>query len=193
MGELILQPTSLAQWYELVNEAEIQFGNRLTTDLENYLVIMLERFSNKPDIVSSILGLDFLQSLDTLGRMRLEKLRDVGDKCLIFSGFFPGRADKRRVTLSYFVELGRQAYSYLASLQKQNLTVQQLYAELRDYFVYLMDVLFSVRELSGEESPLSLMQAEDLWRKTGSRYAFTILKRHNKHALVPGTDLFRVH
>lgn len=193
MGELILHPTSLAQWYELVNEAELQFGNRLNTDLENYLVLMLQRFSNKPELASSVLGLDFLESLDTWGTTRLEKLRDVGDKCLIFSGFFPGRADRRRVTLSYFVELGRKAYNHLSSLEKPNLTVQ-LYAALRDYFVYLMDVLFSVRELSGEESPLSLMQAEDLWRKTGSRYALSILKRHNDQAvLTRQRDVLKVH
>lgn len=193
MAELVLHPTSLAQWYELVNEAEGFIGNRLQIDLENYLVLMLQRFSNKPDMVSSVLALDFLQSLEKLGSERLELLRDVADKCLIFSGLFPGRAEKRRVSVSYFVDVGRQAYSYLSSLQRESL-MMQLYAELRDYFVYIMDILFSMRELSGEKSDLTLLQAEDLWRKTGSRYALTILKRHNENVVITrDTSHVRVH
>ena len=180
MNSLILQSTSLAQWYTLVTEAEDLFGKHLETDLESYLVYLLERFTNKPEITASILALDYLDSLETFGKLREEKLREVGDKCLLFSGFFPHIAHKRHVTVSYFVNLGQKAYNHLAFLHHQGLLTSKLYALLREHFVILLDLLFSIRELSGEQEALTLIQAEELWRNTGSQYAYKVLLKHNE-------------
>jgi hypothetical protein len=183
MNRLILKSTSLAQWYNLVNEAEDFFGKHLETDLESYLVHLLQRFTNKPELAASILALEYLDSLEASGQLRAGKLRDVGDKCLLFSGFFPELANKRNVTLSYFIQLGQRAYDYLALLHNQGLMTAKLYALLREQYITLVDVLFSIRELSGNSQSLSLIQAEDLWRNTGSEYAFKVLKNKKKIAL----------
>lgn len=184
MNKLILQSTSLAQWYTLVSEAENAFGKRLAIDLESYLVYLLEHYTNKPDLTGSILALDYLHSLEATGRARTDKLRDIGDKCLLFSGFFPEVAFKRHVTVSYFVSLGRHAYNHLSS---RGLVNKALYSLLREQFVNLLDLLFSIRELSGEQHALSLMQAEELWRNTGSQYALQLLKRHDKNLIATKT------
>jgi hypothetical protein len=183
MKQLILHPTSLAQWHAIVNEAEDLFGCKLDSDLESYLVFLLQRYSDKPELVTSILAADYLQSLQLHGQLRIEKLQIVGDVCLLFSGLFPGRASKRHVTVSYFVELGQRAYNYLSLLQQQRLLTSRLYASLQKHFVKLMDLLFSLRELGGEKQSLTLMQAEDLWRNTGSQYALKILRKHNKNII----------
>jgi hypothetical protein len=183
MTQLILHPTSLAQWYAIVNEAEDLFGCKLDSDLESYLVFLLQRYSNKPELVTSILAADYLQSLQLGGQLRIEKLQVVGDVCLLFSGLFPERASKRHVTVSYFVELGQRAYNYLSLLQQQRLLTSRLYTSLQEHFVNLMDLLFSLRELGGEKQLLTLMQAEDLWRNTGSQYALKILCNHNKNII----------
>lgn len=180
MNRLILQSTSIAQWYQLVNEAEDSFGHHLDSDLESYLVHLLLRYTNKPDVIGSILALDYLNSIEASGQMRAYKLRDVGDKCLLFSGFFPEVASKRNVTVSYYVELGRRAYDYLALLNTTRLLTADLYNLLKDHFVSLLDLVFSIRELSGEQQALTLIQAEELWRNTGSRYAYKILQKYNE-------------
>lgn len=180
MNRLILNSTSVAQWYTLVNEAQENIGNRLNIDLESYLVFMLQRFTNRPELTQSILSLDYLESLESTGRQRADKLRDVGDKCILFTGFFPELAGRRHVTVSYFVELGRRAYSYLSSQSILGLSTAELYELLQVHFIKLVDLLLSIRELNGEKQVLTLLQAEDLWRNTGSKYAYKILTRYNR-------------
>lgn len=183
MNRLILNSTSIAQWYTLVNEAQEHIGNRLDIDLESYLVFMLQRFTNRPEVTQSVLALEYLESLESTGRLRADKLRDIGDKCVLFTGFFPELAGKRHVTVSYFVELGRKAYSYLSTQHHQAILTSELYELLQLHFIKLVDLLFSIRELSGERCALTLLQAEDLWRNTGSKYAYKILSKHNKNVI----------
>jgi hypothetical protein len=180
MNHLILRATSLAQWYSLVNEAEDYSGKHLDPDLESYLVYMLQHYTDKPEVIASILAFDYLNSIESTGKIKENKLREVGDKSLLFSGFFPELAAKRHVTVSYFVEIGRKAYNYLSALCNQELLNARLYALLREHFINLLDLLFSIRDLSGGQQALTLIQAEELWRNTGSCYAYKVLKRHNK-------------
>jgi hypothetical protein len=183
MSRLILHATSLAHWYTLVKEAESLFGKPLETDLESYLVYLLQYYADKPDLTQSILALEYLHSLEASGKLRSQKLREVGDKCLLFSGFFPEIANRRLVTISYFVELGRRAYNYLAESHHTSGLTAKLYLLLRKQFVHLLDLLFSIRELSGERQAISLIQAEELWRNTGSHYALKVLKKHDKNII----------
>jgi hypothetical protein len=185
MKELILHSTSLAQWYTLVNEAEDFFDSHLETDLESYLVFLLQRYSDKPEMISSIMGVDYLESLATLGKLRTEKLREVGDKCLLFSGFFPELATKRLVTINYFVSLGRSAYSNIAFVSQQGC---DLYALLQEHFIHLLDLLLSIRELTGQGPALSLLQARSLWQSTGSLYALKALKHYGQDSASPPTS-----
>lgn len=180
---LIQESTSIAQWYELVNEAQEYLGNRLEIDLESYLVFLLQRFTNRPDLTQSILALEYLESLEISGQQKMDRLRDIGDKCVIFTGFFPELAGKRHVTVSYFVDIGQRAYSYLSLQHRLGVLTTELYELLRLRFIQLVDLLFSIRELSGEKEALSLIQAEDLWRHTGSRYAYKVLKKYNKNII----------
>lgn len=194
MGRIILQTTSLAQWYRLVNDAQTCSGNHLTIDVESYLVYLLEKYTNKPELAVSILSLEYLKSLEATGKLRAERLRDVGDRCLLFSGFFPDLAIKRNVTVSYFVELGRMAYAYLTLCHKNLLLSSDIYADLENHFVSLLDLLLSIRDFSGETQALTLAQAEDLWRNTGSQYAFNLLKKNNKNIMrSPNTMLDNLH
>jgi hypothetical protein len=182
---LIQESTSIAQWYALVNEAQDHIGHHLNIDLESYLVFALQRFTNRPDLTQSILALEYLESLESTGRTRADKLRDLGDKCLLCTGFFPDLAGKRHVTVSYFVELGRRAYSYLSLQHQLGALTAELYDLLRMNFINLVDLLLSIRELSGEKEALTFIQAEDLWRNTGSQYAYKVLKKYNKKIITP--------
>lgn len=178
MSSIILQPTAAAQWQTLVKEAESSSHLLLSEDLESYLVFLLIRFTNKPEVAKSVLALEFLQSAETTGEKQRDGLREVGDKCLLFAGLFPGRAQRRRVRISYFVQLGQNAYATLANYCQQNLA--ELYKALGQDFVSLMDVLHVVRELSSEAEPLTPLQAEELWQDTASPHALSVLRRSTK-------------
>ena len=172
---IIVHPTPLAEWHALVNEAKKAASITLPEEIESYLVFLLMRFANSPEIVHSLLATDFLQSLGAIRRERLERLREVGDKCLLFAGLFPGRARRRRVRISYFVKLGQTAYSSLS--EKRDLQIADLYANLCEQFVLLMDTLQTMRELKDQSTALDLLQAEELWADTRSQHALRTLRK----------------
>jgi len=175
---LILHPTALSQWQALVNEAEHHSSIQLSEELESYLVFLLMRFSEQSDFVHSILGMEFLESLKKLKLARQESLRDVGDKCLLLAGLFPGNARRRRVRISYYVNLGQSAYDSLSETYLNQFS--NLFASLSDHFVGLMDILHTLRELTSEQSVLDLLQAEELWQDTQSKHALSVLRKKTK-------------
>jgi hypothetical protein len=177
MSELILQPTAAAEWQSLVQEAEKRGNFTLSEDLESYLTFLLMRFTQKPEMAKSVLALEFLNGLEETGYQRMEKLRDVGDKCLLVSGLFPGRAEKRRVRISYFVELGQNAYATLGQSQQK---YARLYVLLQESFIVLMDTLHVIRGLSGGDQCLTPLQAQELWVDTASPHARAILKKYSE-------------
>ena len=181
---LIQHSTAVEQWRRLVIDGESACSLSLGEDLESYLVFMLMRFANSPEVAVSILAMDFLESLHTMGKKRHEQLRDVGDKCLLFSGLFPGRAERRHVKISYYVELGQNAYGVLSGLSKKN--AAHLFQSLCHHFVALMDVMHAMRELSSNVPNILPLQAIELWEDTGSRHALQVLKYYSKSTPIKG-------
>lgn len=171
MTTLVLQPTDTAQWHTLVAEAQQACQRTLDEPLESYLVFMLMRFTERADLVARAMALEFLDA-QTDATRQPDQLRDVGDKCLLFSGLFPQIAEKRLVRVSYFVRLGCSAYNQLANLVDRE--SDQLYGRLARAFVPVMDVLQAMRGLSGEPA-LGPLAAAELWADTGSRMAFRTL------------------
>jgi hypothetical protein len=169
MQQLILEPTSQAQWLALVHEAQARCDHHLDETLESYLVFLLMRFSDKPLCTTRIIAEDYLNCLACTGELRIDRLRDVGDHCLLFSGMFPQLAERRLVRISYFVNLGRSSYRQLSGLLDRSWSV--VYENLSLAFVILMDVLHAMRELGGD-SVLTPFQALDLWQDTGSRRCY---------------------
>lgn len=168
MKQLVLEPTSTAQWYALVNEAERARDCKLDETMESYLVFLLMRFVTRPDMAARVMALDYMESMAARGRMQEEQLRDVGDHCLLYSGLYPARAERRAVRLSYFVGLGRSSYHQLAHLLHHG--GAQIYEQLADMFVTLMEVLHAMRALDGRHA-LDPLTAAELWQDTGSRGA----------------------
>ncbi|UCC56276.1 MAG: hypothetical protein JSU75_00385 [Gammaproteobacteria bacterium] len=169
MQPLILEPTSQSQWQALVQEAQASCDHRLDETLESYLVFLLMRFCKQPDCTSRIIAEDYFNSQTCTGELRIERLRDVGDHCLLFSGMFPQLAERRLVRVSYFVNLGRSSYQQLSDMLDHSWSA--VYEHLSHAFVVLMDILHAMRELGGD-SILTPLQAMDLWQDTGSRRCY---------------------
>lgn len=169
MESLVLQPTAAAQWQNLVKEAESSSHYQLAEDLESYLVFLLMRFVSEQGMAARVLTLDYLYAMHEVGQVQRGKLRDVGDLCLLHAGLFPLRAQRRRVSISYFVGLGRSAYSHLAARMPNSSA--DTYTHLAHDFVQLMDILQAMRTLHGQPSLLSPLVAHELWSDTGSHHA----------------------
>lgn len=143
MKQLILHPTDISQWHALVNEAQSSTRLILNENTESYLVFLLMRFSQGPKLIESVVALDFLESMRKPRKLQVELLRDVGDKSLLFCGLFPGIAEQRNVSLSYFSDMGQAAYLTVGELQESQ--TADLYFQLSAQFVTLQHILRAMR------------------------------------------------
>jgi|GEM_PF-110383 len=182
MTDLILNPTSTAQWLALVSESEAVTGCRLDEDTESYLVFLLMRHTGQDQLTAQVVGRDFLEGLNLPLHSRQQQLQDVGDHCLLFSGLFPQQAARRRVSLSYFVDLGRAAYLEIADgCQTARSGLKGMFSQLSHEFVALMDVLQGMRTIGGQPG-LQPIEAYDLWNDTGSKQAYEVLNQTGNHS-----------
>lgn len=143
MKQLILHPTDISQWHALVNEAQAATQLILSENTESYLVFLLMRFSQGPKLIESIVALDFLESVPKPRPLRMQLMRDVGDKSLLFCGLFPGIAERRHVSLNYFSEMGQAAYLTVGELEDK--PSSDLYFQLSKQFARLQQILQAMR------------------------------------------------
>lgn len=138
-------PTTIAEWKALVVDAQGLSGYEFNEDMENYLVITLDQFTQQVDLGSTVIAIDYLNSNNLSGKSAAIQLRHVGDQCLLLSGLFPERAYKKNVSLDYFINVGQSAYSVLAMGHLTKTFDHALFLELSKHFVGLMDVLHAMR------------------------------------------------
>ncbi|MDQ2994980.1 MAG: hypothetical protein M3R00_08590 [Pseudomonadota bacterium] len=171
MAIIKVRQTAVAQWYDIVREAQELSACAVDEELESYLVYMLLRFMDQTDLAEQAVGMAFLaaQQSPFMGRSML--LRNVGDQCLLYSGLYPERATNRGLRVGYYVHIGKRSYSAAADEIRHEINISKMYERLCAQFVTLMDVLHSVRQLGGEEQRLSLKKAMEIWEDTGSLFA----------------------
>jgi hypothetical protein len=153
MAEPILTGSSeTLLWQGLVQDAETRASRQLGENLESYLVFTLMRHKTDAHLGRRVMAIEWLESLVANGRRRQEGLRDVGDNCLLIAGLYPEQAERRRVSLSYFQDLGRNAYENLGERSQGGL--ETLFRELARAFAVLVRVLFEVRRLADSATRL---------------------------------------
>ncbi len=166
MGLLVMEPSETSQWYSLVLEAEGYSQCELTETSESYLVFLLHRFAQKPEIAKSVLGLSFLNSMNAIGKNKIDMLRDVGDQCLLFAGFFPEQASKRLVNVGYFIDLGRTAYDEISNFHSYD--TAEIFSELTDEYLHMLEILHAIRNMN-DENRITPLLAMEIWQKTNSK------------------------
>ena len=180
--QFILDSSELSQWHTLVSEAEQDYGCQLDEAMQSYLVFTLMRFAKNSQLNAKALALDYLKSHHLSNNLRNERLRDIGDQCLLVSGLYPQSAEKRLVGAGYYVDLGRSAYHHISTVTQKG--IAELYLQLAESFVLLMDLLQTIRQYS---TPiLQPIAAMELWQQTGSRVAL----KQILHSATPIHDRF---
>jgi hypothetical protein len=164
----MMNETSIILWQDVVKQAENQCSVILKQELESYLISLLVRYTDKPELAKQIFATAFLNAMQAREHERKVSLQQVGDQCLLFAGLFPHAAEKRHVKISYFVDLGQAAYVNVSA--KAN----DLYWSLAYQFVELMDVLQSVRH----SHDLLPIQAYEQWSEVGSQRALKMLQQY---------------
>lgn len=149
MNTILTDTAATALWHDLVREAEQRGAAPLDADVESYLVFLLMRHLRDAELGGRILALDYLRALDDAGTPRRDNLRDVGDRCLLIAGLYPQQAQRRLVSLRYFLDLGSRAYADLADGARA--AYAELFQRLAAFFGRLVRVLVEVRRIAGHE------------------------------------------
>jgi len=170
----IVVENNTAQWHRLVLEAQEITKSPLNEDLESYLVFMLMRNMKNAEMQSKVMAFEYINSIRSSGSERELQLREVGDQCLLFSGLFPQRAQRRHMKVKYYVDLGRTAYLHLA--EELGVGMAKLYQQLSDSFIYVMDTLLAIRSMSEQAQHQNLLMAFELWQDTNSQHSFRVLQ-----------------
>ncbi|EKD54088.1 MAG: hypothetical protein ACD_60C00125G0012 [uncultured bacterium] len=171
---ILTHATSTALWHSIIHDAERSCAIALKEDIESYLVFLLMRYTNRPELVKHIIAVDFLESMQLSKTKQEVALQEVGDMCLLFTGLYPKIAEKRLVKLNYFVKVGQAAY---VKISKKS---DDLYYSLSQQFVCLMDVLQSIRSYSKQYPDLLPLEAYEQWNDTGSQRALSVLKQYTQ-------------
>ena len=163
----ILDSSELSQWHALIRQAEQDYGCELDEAMQSYLVFTLMRFTKNQGLNTRALALEYLESHHLPSIRRSEQLRDIGDQCLLVSGLYPQSAERRQVGVGYYVDLGRSAYHHISTCTQKG--VAELYHELSESFILLMDLLQTIRQYTMPAmEPLSAME---VWQEYGSKAA----------------------
>lgn len=143
-----LQQGSQAElWQALIRESAQRGGIALDEHEESYLGFVLIRFQRDTQFAAHTLALDWLRAHEEARHARADALRDVGDRCLLLAGLFPQQAERRRVSLDYFVTLGRGSYAGVAECARAGYAA--LFEQLARAFLRLVDVLDGLRPQAG--------------------------------------------
>jgi hypothetical protein len=154
MSAILTDVPQLALWTDLVHDAEHGAALRLDEELESYLVFLLMGHTRDVQLGRGAVALDYLLARAESGTRLKQELRDVGDRCLLLAGLYPEQAERRLVTISYFLNLGARAYDELSSALSAS--VAELYDRLAQAFAHLVRVLMELRRHMRDVAPLIL-------------------------------------
>lgn len=107
-------------------------------------------------------------------------LRRLGDVSLFIAGFFAQSFARKLVDIDYHIAMGGRAYGTLADSMRGTARGQAfaaVFMELAQKFQRLVDVLNDVAEMSYTHTDKDILRQYEIWLKTGSPRAYSILRR----------------
>jgi hypothetical protein len=113
-------------------------------------------------------------------QLRDQALRRLGDVSLFIAGFFAQSFARKLVDVDYHIAMGGRAYGTLAESTRSSIRGQAfsaVFLELAQKFQRLVDVLNDVAEMAHEHTDKDILRLYEIWLKTGSPRAFSILRR----------------
>jgi hypothetical protein len=111
---------------------------------------------------------------------RDESLRRLGDVSLFVAGFFAQSFARKLVDVDYHIAMGGRAYGTLAESMRGGMRGQAfaaIFLELAQKFQRLVDVLNDVAEMAYNHSDKDILRLYEIWLKTGSPRAYSVLRR----------------
>lgn len=177
----LIRQASLSEFFkELLDEAVHARQLELRDTTNYYIVELLNRFGHIKHLSDDNRSYAerFLETLQKLPRsQQIEQLRQIGDSTLYTSGFFSDSLGSKLCDLDYYMSIGGQAYSNLSSLVDDT-TTTEMYAELAEKFVELVDLLTEISERQTITRDQDLLRTYERWLQSGSDHLYRRLVEH---------------
>jgi hypothetical protein len=190
MADGLFRSESALEFFKEQVEGAMARQNLQTTEWTAYYVVRLLAgyVSGRDDAAfdGQPLGIRLAHALRAEGAAQREGLRSVGDASLFVAGFFSDSLQRRLVDSDYYIALGANAYSRLAGDDQD--AFADVFGEMADKFVPLVDVLAEISDRASLGSNRELLRLYDRWLRTGSRRDESLLA---ERGLVPGAALSR--
>lgn len=107
-----------------------------------------------------ILAWYYKEAMESMGQMRFQALRRLGDASLFLAGFFIDYVD-RSAGLNYYIDMGCNAYRAASSLANH-----PVLRELSDKFASIVNVLNAASRQTTLGKPLSVDQLFELYARS---------------------------
>lgn len=198
-GDRVVAVRNLQDYFRTsVEEVIERQGAGIDPDATHYVVNLLTLFSRSAELYTDEpeyaglkpLALMLADAADAPSpEERNQSLKRIGDVALFFSGFFADSLATKVVDIDYYITMGGNAYGSLSEEIRGTFrgnAFAHIFRELAVKFQLLVDVLNEVRDAARGGSDHNLLRLYEVWRKTGSRRARTLLEQHGVVPL-PGT------
>lgn len=164
-------------------------GVRVDPHATHYVVNLLTLFSRSEEFYEDcgeVYGVKplALMMVDAAEATSIEKrtlsLQRIGDVALFVAGFFADSLAGRPVDVDYYVHMGGTAYGSLSDEIRgttRGVALAGVYEELARKFQVVVDILNEVRDGARRESDVDILRTYEIWLKTGSRRAATLLRQ----------------
>jgi len=197
-GSRVVPVQSLREFFrESVDVAMNSQGVRVDQHAAHYVVNLLTLFSRSEDLYEDHgeaygikpLALMLADAADAPSvSERNFSLQRIGDVALFIAGFFADGLRYKPVDVDYYINMGGTAYGSLSDEIRgtaRGRALADVYRELAHKFQTMVDVLNEVRDNARQSSDIDLLRTYEVWQRTGSKRAASLLKQHG---IVPMPD-----
>ncbi|MGH8255870.1 MAG: hypothetical protein ACRET0_06615, partial [Steroidobacteraceae bacterium] len=106
-------------------------------------------------------------------------LQRLGDVSLFIAGFFAHSFARKLIDIDYHIAMGGRAYGTLAQglARGRRQVLGQVFGELAAKFLPLVDALGEIADCSRQYTPADILRLYEIWLKTGSPRARSLLRQ----------------
>lgn len=109
----------------------------------------------------------YLKAMNSESGIRCDLLKKLGDTSLYITGFFSESLNRKIVDVSYYVNMGENAFHSLASSVNEEV-YSNLYKDFSKHFVKYMEALNYISKQTNLQKDSNLLKLYENYQKTGS-------------------------
>lgn len=183
-----LDTAGLMEYFKnAVEDAKERLRVKISDETEFYVVDLLFRYTDVKTLSTTHVETDtgtftelFLKSQEESSDRRALILKYIGDTTLFLTGYFSDSFQRSLVDISYYASLGQASYQNLLDLLSARVIrwrLEEVFDELSEKFVQVMDILAEVAASDGPQQAMDLLRIYERWVRTRSRRDEALLRQ----------------